>query len=71
MLQCREDVLTFTKKLVNIESVVNTNGEKAIAQSLYSMISSMPYFSQRSTMIKSVIMFLLLLKEQREIAAAR
>jgi arginine utilization protein RocB len=46
MLQCREDVLTFTKQLVNIESVVNTNGEKAIAQSLYSMISSMPYFSQ-------------------------
>ena len=46
MLQCREDVLTFTKRLVNIESVVNSNGEKAIAQSLYSMISSMPYFSQ-------------------------
>jgi arginine utilization protein RocB len=46
MLQCREDVLTFTKQLVNIESVVNTNGEKAIAQSLSNMISSLPYFSQ-------------------------
>ncbi|WP_413306699.1 M20/M25/M40 family metallo-hydrolase [Bacillus sp. 1P10SD] len=46
MLQCREDVLAFTKQLVNIESVVNTYGEKAIAQALYSMISSWTYFSQ-------------------------
>jgi arginine utilization protein RocB len=51
MLQCREDVLTFTKQLVNIESVVNTNGEKVIAQSLFNMISSLPYFSQNPSQL--------------------
>lgn len=44
MLQCREDVLAFTKQLVKIESIVNTNGEKAIAHSLYTLLSSLPYF---------------------------
>jgi arginine utilization protein RocB len=44
MLQCREEVLALTKQLVNIESVVNTPGEKVIAHSLYTMISLMPYF---------------------------
>ncbi|NHC38614.1 M20/M25/M40 family metallo-hydrolase [Bacillus sp. MM2020_1] len=51
MLQCREDVLTFTKQLVNIESVVNSNGEKVIAQSLFNMISSLPYFSQNPSQL--------------------
>lgn len=46
MLQCREEVLAFTKKLVNIESIVNTSGEKAIAHSLYDLLSSFPYFQQ-------------------------
>lgn len=46
MLQCREDVLNFTKQLVNIESVVNTDGEKVIAESLCNMISTFPYFLQ-------------------------
>jgi arginine utilization protein RocB len=46
MLQCREEVLAYTKQLVNIESIVNTNGEKVIAQSLFNMISSLPYFTQ-------------------------
>lgn len=46
MLQCREEVLTFTKKLVNIESIVNTSGEKVIAHSLYDLLTSFPYFQQ-------------------------
>ncbi|MED4228065.1 M20/M25/M40 family metallo-hydrolase [Neobacillus cucumis] len=46
MLSCRNDVLAITKKLVNIESVVNTNGEAIIAKSLYNMITSLPYFSK-------------------------
>nr|WP_263324047.1 M20/M25/M40 family metallo-hydrolase [Neobacillus sp. Marseille-Q6967] len=46
MLQCREDVLAFTKQLVKIESIVNTNGEKVIAHSLYTLLSSFPYFNQ-------------------------
>ncbi|GAA0472012.1 M20/M25/M40 family metallo-hydrolase [Alkalibacillus silvisoli] len=46
MLQCRNDVLAFTKQLVNTKSVVNTNGEKNIAHSIYNMISSFPYFTQ-------------------------
>jgi arginine utilization protein RocB len=48
MLQCREEVLALTKQLVNIESVVNTPGEKVIAHSLYTMISLMPYFKDNS-----------------------
>lgn len=44
MLDCRDEVLFYTKQLVNIGSIVNTNGEKEIAQALYTMISSFPYF---------------------------
>ncbi|MGG5254445.1 M20/M25/M40 family metallo-hydrolase [Neobacillus sp. SM06] len=46
MLQCREEVLDLTKQLVTIESIVNTTGEKWIAQSVYKLISSFRYFSQ-------------------------
>ncbi|MDF2959409.1 MAG: peptidase [Paenibacillus sp.] len=54
MLQCRDDVLFFTKLLVRIESIVNTNGEKEIAQTLYSLIASLPYFQQNpSYLIKA------------------
>ena len=45
MLKCRDDILAYTKHLVNIESIVNTSGEKTIAQSLFQIISSLPYFS--------------------------
>jgi arginine utilization protein RocB len=44
MLNCRDEVLFLTKQLVNIESVVNTNGEKEIAQVLHTLVSSFPYF---------------------------
>ncbi|GGA77385.1 M20/M25/M40 family metallo-hydrolase [Ornithinibacillus halotolerans] len=44
MLNSREAVLNLTKQLVSIRSVVNTEGESVIAHSLYTMISSYPYF---------------------------
>ncbi|WP_138420805.1 M20/M25/M40 family metallo-hydrolase [Aquibacillus sediminis] len=46
MFDCREDVLLLTKQLVNIESIVNTNGEKEMAQVIYTMLSSIPYFTE-------------------------
>lgn len=46
MLDCREDVLSFTKQLVNVESIVNTDGEKVIAQALLTLITSLPYFAE-------------------------
>jgi arginine utilization protein RocB len=51
MLQCREEVLAFTNHLVNIESIVNTEGEKVIAHSLFSLISSLPYFTNNPSHI--------------------
>lgn len=51
MLQSREQVLAYTKQLVNIESIVNTDGEKKIAHSLFTLISSLPYFSNTSSNI--------------------
>jgi arginine utilization protein RocB len=54
MLQCRDDVLFYTKMLVRIKSIVNSNGEKEIAQTLYSLIASLPYFQQNpSYLVKS------------------
>jgi arginine utilization protein RocB len=44
MLDCRDDILLFTQQLAQIESVVNTNGEKEIAHILFAMISSFSYF---------------------------
>lgn len=49
MLNCRDEVLFYTKQLVNIGSIVNTNGENEIAQALYTMISSFPYFIENPT----------------------
>ncbi|MGN7399240.1 M20/M25/M40 family metallo-hydrolase [Cytobacillus praedii] len=52
MLQCREDVLALTKQLVNIESIVNTDGEKIIAESLFTLISSFPYFAAHPSHVR-------------------
>ncbi|WP_057759972.1 M20/M25/M40 family metallo-hydrolase [Cytobacillus praedii] len=52
MLQCREDVLALTKQLVNIESIVNTDGEKIIAKSLFTLISSFPYFAAHPSHVR-------------------
>ncbi|WP_027409393.1 M20/M25/M40 family metallo-hydrolase [Anoxybacteroides tepidamans] len=51
MLRCREEVLAFTKQLVQIESIVNTDGEKAIAHWLFQLLSSFPYFMNHPTHI--------------------
>ncbi|MBI0578219.1 M20/M25/M40 family metallo-hydrolase [Neobacillus cucumis] len=49
MLESREAVLALTTQLVNVESIVNTAGEKAIANSLYKIITDLPYFSKNSS----------------------
>ncbi|MUV39132.1 Acetylornithine deacetylase [Lentibacillus sp. JNUCC-1] len=36
----------MTKRLVTIESIVNTEGEKVIAHTLHTIISSLPYFKE-------------------------
>ncbi|OIK09674.1 peptidase M20 [Bacillus sp. MUM 116] len=51
MHQCREDVLAFTKQLVNIESIVNTAGEKAMAHSLYKIISEFSYYIENTSFV--------------------
>lgn len=51
MLQCQEEVLFYTKMLVRIQSIVNTSGEKEIAQTLYSLIASLTYFQQHPSFL--------------------
>lgn len=51
MLDCRDEVLFYTKQLVNIGSIVNTNGENEIAQALYTMISSFAYFIENPSQV--------------------
>lgn len=46
MLQAREEVYGLTKQLVNIESIVNTDGEKVMAHSIYTLITTFPYFAE-------------------------
>lgn len=46
MLNCRDDIIFLTNQLVNIESIVNTDGEREISQSLYTIISSYRYFRE-------------------------
>lgn len=46
MLSSRDEVLFLTKQLVNVESIVNTDGEKQISQVIYALIASFPYFKQ-------------------------
>jgi arginine utilization protein RocB len=43
-LNCYDDVLTKTKKLAQIESIVNTDGEKKMAHALLALIGEIPYF---------------------------
>lgn len=51
MLNCRDDILEFTQKLVRVPSIVNTPGEKEMAQGLYDLIMSFRYFVQNPTQI--------------------
>jgi len=52
MLPCKEEILTLTKQLVSVESIVNTQGEKDIAEELYNIISEFTYFKQNPSHIK-------------------
>src|SRR5699024_7800868 len=45
-IDCREDMLDITKKLVGIQSEVNTNGERAAAEAIYNMLDAHPYFKE-------------------------
>ncbi|MFA9558369.1 M20/M25/M40 family metallo-hydrolase [Evansella sp. AB-rgal1] len=46
MLYCRDEVLFLTNQLVNIESIVNTEGEKEISSAIHTLLSSYPYFKE-------------------------
>lgn len=43
-LECRDEILEVTKKLVGIKSEVNTDGEIAAAEAIYDMLNNHPYF---------------------------
>ncbi|WP_342387461.1 M20/M25/M40 family metallo-hydrolase [Salinicoccus bachuensis] len=43
-LDCREELLTITKRLVGIRSEVNTDGERVVAASIHGMLAAHPYF---------------------------
>ncbi|WP_078429626.1 M20/M25/M40 family metallo-hydrolase [Alkalihalobacterium alkalinitrilicum] len=51
MLSCRDEVLFLTNQLVNIESIVNSDGEKEISQAIYTLVSSFPYFIKNPTFV--------------------
>ncbi|MCM3711150.1 M20/M25/M40 family metallo-hydrolase [Sporosarcina luteola] len=44
-LHCRNEILSITKKLVGIKSIVNTDGEKDIAKFIYDFLATHPYFT--------------------------
>ncbi len=44
MLTSKDQVLSMTTKLVQVNSIVNTFGEKKMAEFIYQQISSFPYF---------------------------
>ncbi|WP_163970837.1 M20/M25/M40 family metallo-hydrolase [Oceanobacillus halotolerans] len=46
MLDSRKKVEAYTKQLVETKSIVNTEGEKDIANTIHQIISSFPYFQQ-------------------------
>ena len=50
-LECREEILSITKKLVGIKSEVNTGGERAVAESIYNMLKDHSYFEANSSQL--------------------
>src|SRR5699024_8961428 len=50
-IDCREDILDITKKLVGIKSEVNTNGEIAAAEAIYNMLEAHPYFKENPSQL--------------------
>ncbi|MBA4536719.1 M20/M25/M40 family metallo-hydrolase [Bacillus aquiflavi] len=51
MRPCREEVLAITKELVHVNSVVNTNGEKQVAQYIFHWIKKLKYFQLHETAV--------------------
>lgn len=49
MLPCREKVLAWTNRLMQIESIVNTEGEKIIARKIFGWLSDLPYYKKHPT----------------------
>ena len=43
-LDCREELLAITKRLVGIRSEVNMDGERVVAASIHGMLAAHPYF---------------------------
>lgn len=54
MFSCRGELLDLTKWLAQMNSIVNTEGEKVIAHSIYTYLSSMDYFRKNPTHLEIV-----------------
>ncbi|MEI3612961.1 M20/M25/M40 family metallo-hydrolase [Pseudogracilibacillus sp. SO30301A] len=50
-LVCRAEILAMTKKLVAIESIVNTRGEQDIAKFIYDYLAAHPYFLKKRSQL--------------------
>ncbi|WP_188206969.1 M20/M25/M40 family metallo-hydrolase [Alkalibacillus aidingensis] len=50
-LSCREEILSITKSLVNVNSIVNTSGEQDIAKTVYDYLASHPYFEMKPSQL--------------------
>lgn len=51
MLDCYEEVLSLTKKLVQTNSVVNMGGEADLAKVVHEWISDLPYFQENRSYV--------------------
>jgi arginine utilization protein RocB len=54
MLNSRNNVMEITKELVQIESIVNTEGETALARFLHKQICNLAYFKLHPSHVKLV-----------------
>src|SRR5699024_11521425 len=54
MLKSRNDLLEVTKQLVQTKSIVNTKGEKSLAELLYAKINALSYFQQNPSHVELV-----------------
>ena len=52
MLDCHEDVLALTKKLVQTNSVVNLGGEADLSKVVYEWIRELPYFKENRSYLR-------------------
>src|SRR5690625_1439444 len=51
MLKSEQDILMFTEKLVNVQSVVNSSGEANISKYIYELIQEWPYFQKNTDFV--------------------